>query len=63
MSLVRYELRPPAAILTLCRADKRNALSRALITLALAEIEAEAQDKQTTAEKPANDVQVERGRG
>jgi methylglutaconyl-CoA hydratase len=31
MSLVRYELRPPAAILTLCRADKRNALSRALI--------------------------------
>lgn len=32
MSLVRYELRSPAAILTLCRADKRNALSRALIT-------------------------------
>jgi methylglutaconyl-CoA hydratase len=31
MSLVRYELRPPAAILTLCRADKRNALSQALI--------------------------------
>jgi len=31
MSLVRYELRAPAAILTLCRADKRNALSRALI--------------------------------
>ena len=31
MPLVRYELRPPAAILTLCRADKRNALSRALI--------------------------------
>jgi len=31
MSLVRYELRPPAAILTLCRSDKRNALSRALI--------------------------------
>lgn len=31
MSLVRYELRPPAAVLTLLRADKRNALSRALI--------------------------------
>jgi methylglutaconyl-CoA hydratase len=31
MSLVRYELRPPAAVLTLMRADKRNALSRALI--------------------------------
>jgi len=31
MSLVRYENRPPAAVLTLCRADKRNALSRALI--------------------------------
>lgn len=30
-SLVRYELHPPAAVLTLCRADKRNALSRALI--------------------------------
>jgi methylglutaconyl-CoA hydratase len=31
MSLVRYELRSPAAVLTLCRADKRNALSRQLI--------------------------------
>ena len=31
MSLVRYDLRPPAAVLTLMRADKRNALSRALI--------------------------------
>jgi methylglutaconyl-CoA hydratase len=31
MSLVRYELRPPAVVLTLTRADKRNALSRALI--------------------------------
>lgn len=31
MSLVRYDLRPPAAVLTLARADKRNALSRALI--------------------------------
>jgi methylglutaconyl-CoA hydratase len=31
MSLVRYEIRPPAAVLTLTRADKRNALSRALI--------------------------------
>ena len=30
--LVRYEIRPPAAVLTLARADKRNALSRALIT-------------------------------
>lgn len=29
--LVRYELRPPAAILTLNRSDKRNALSRGLI--------------------------------
>jgi methylglutaconyl-CoA hydratase len=29
--LVRYEIRPPAAVLTLARADKRNALSRALI--------------------------------
>src|SRR5947199_3984710 len=31
MSLVRYEIRPPAAVLTLARADKRNALSRAVI--------------------------------
>jgi len=31
MYLVRYEIRPPAAVLTLTRADKRNALSRALI--------------------------------
>jgi methylglutaconyl-CoA hydratase len=30
-SLVRYELAPPAAVLTLNRADKRNALSRQLI--------------------------------
>lgn len=29
--LVRYEVRPPAAVLTLARADKRNALSRAMI--------------------------------
>lgn len=29
--LVLYELRPPAAVITLNRADKRNALSRALI--------------------------------
>jgi methylglutaconyl-CoA hydratase len=29
--LVRYEVRPPAAIVTLNRADKRNAISRALI--------------------------------
>lgn len=29
--LVRYELRSPAAVLTLARADKRNALSRQLI--------------------------------
>jgi len=29
--LVRYEITPPAAVLTLTRADKRNALSRALI--------------------------------
>jgi methylglutaconyl-CoA hydratase len=31
MSLVRYELQGPAAVLTLDRADRRNALSRALI--------------------------------
>jgi methylglutaconyl-CoA hydratase len=31
MSLVRYEICPPAAVLTLMRADKRNALSLALI--------------------------------
>jgi methylglutaconyl-CoA hydratase len=31
MSLVKYELRPPAVVLTMSRADKRNALSRALI--------------------------------
>jgi len=31
MSLVRYELRSPAAVIALTRADKRNALSRALI--------------------------------
>src|SRR5213592_3926178 len=30
-TLVRYEIRPPAAVLTLARADKRNALNRALI--------------------------------
>lgn len=30
-TLVRYEIRPPAAVLTLARADRRNALSRALI--------------------------------
>jgi hypothetical protein len=30
--LVRYELRHPAAILTLNRPDRRNALSRGLIT-------------------------------
>lgn len=29
---VRYEIRPPAAVLTLNRADKRNALSRSLIS-------------------------------
>jgi methylglutaconyl-CoA hydratase len=31
MTLVRYELDGPAAVITLTRADKRNALSRALI--------------------------------
>ena len=30
-TLVLYEARPPAVIITLNRADKRNALSRALI--------------------------------
>ena len=29
--VVRYEIRPPAAVLTLARADRRNALSRVLI--------------------------------
>ena len=29
--LVRYEARPPAVVITLNRADKRNALSRGLI--------------------------------
>jgi methylglutaconyl-CoA hydratase len=31
-NLIRYEIRPPAAVITLARADKRNALSRQLIT-------------------------------
>jgi len=30
-TLVQYEIRPPAAVITLDRADKRNALSRTLI--------------------------------
>jgi enoyl-CoA hydratase/carnithine racemase len=30
-TLVRYEYQSPAVVLTICRADKRNALSRALI--------------------------------
>jgi methylglutaconyl-CoA hydratase len=42
-SLVRYELRPPAAVITLNRADKRNALSRDLIA-ALTEAFRRAQD-------------------
>lgn len=41
--LVRYELRSPAAVLTLNRPDKRNALSRGLIT-ALSESVAQALD-------------------
>jgi methylglutaconyl-CoA hydratase len=41
--LVRYEHRPPAAVVTLNRPDKRNALSRALIA-ALAEAFQRAKD-------------------
>jgi methylglutaconyl-CoA hydratase len=41
--LVRYELRPPAALLTMNRPDRRNALSRGLIT-ALGEAFARARD-------------------
>jgi methylglutaconyl-CoA hydratase len=41
--LVRYEIRSPAAVVTLNRADKRNALSRALIA-ALHEAFARARD-------------------
>jgi methylglutaconyl-CoA hydratase len=37
--LVRYEHRPPAALLTINRADKRNALSRELITALTAAFE------------------------
>ena len=42
-SLVLYELRPPSALITMNRADKRNALSRALID-ALAHAFARARD-------------------
>ena len=42
--LVRYELRPPAAVLTINRPDRRNALSRALIA-ALADAFARAADE------------------
>jgi methylglutaconyl-CoA hydratase len=42
-SLVLYEARPPAALITLNRADKRNALSRELIA-ALAEAFTRARD-------------------
>ncbi|HEY8505530.1 MAG TPA: enoyl-CoA hydratase-related protein [Gemmataceae bacterium] len=41
--LVRYEPRPPAAVLTIARPDKRNALSRALVA-ALGEAFRRAQD-------------------
>src|SRR4051794_833053 len=34
-NLVLYEARPPAVVITLNRADKRNAISQALITAAL----------------------------
>src|SRR4029079_17229686 len=37
--LVRYESRPPAALLTLNRADKRNAFSRGLIADLTAAVE------------------------
>jgi methylglutaconyl-CoA hydratase len=42
--LVLYELRTPAAVLTLNRADKRNALSRALIAALAAAVERAAAD-------------------
>jgi methylglutaconyl-CoA hydratase len=45
MTLVRYELRPSAALLTLCRADKRNALSQALIADLDAAIQRAASDQ------------------
>jgi methylglutaconyl-CoA hydratase len=41
--LVRYEVRPPAAVLTLNRPDRRNALSQGLI-IALGEAVARARD-------------------
>src|SRR5262245_63078460 len=44
MSLVRYEIRPPAAVLTLARADKRNALSRAVIADLAAAVRRAADD-------------------
>jgi methylglutaconyl-CoA hydratase len=43
--LVRYEVRAPAAILTLNRADKRNALSRALIAALADAVERAAADR------------------
>jgi methylglutaconyl-CoA hydratase len=42
--LVRYEIRPPAAVITLTRADKRNALSRALIAELDAAVRRAAED-------------------
>ncbi len=55
---VRYELQPPAAVLTLTRADKRNALSRTLITDLTAAVRQAAADPAArcvilTAEGPA----------
>jgi methylglutaconyl-CoA hydratase len=42
--LIRYEIRPPAAVLTINRADKRNAISRALITALTEAFERASQD-------------------
>ena len=42
--LVLYELHPPAAIITLNRPDKRNALSRTLIDLLAASVQRAASD-------------------
>jgi methylglutaconyl-CoA hydratase len=42
--LVRYAVQPPAAVLTLTRADKRNALSRTLITELTAAVRQAAAD-------------------
>jgi methylglutaconyl-CoA hydratase len=44
--LVRYEIRPPAAVITLARPEKRNALSRAMIAELDAAVRRAAVDSQ-----------------